>query len=420
MYSVISLFQPHKKQRTPQGEEAATTQQQHTHQKMQLQSRVPAGCPARCPRNGQRVSRSRASLRCRAANNLDLVDPITGAQRNSLALCLESSERHGRGTVQLCSLSVQPPTCLLPAHCRRGHQSDQCAEQGSWLQRGRGGCQVGVPQVRPRRRKGQPRQAVSAAAAWPGLIQLWLQVRRPQPAATAVVPAQPQYEVPHVCAAAGHHRQTRHCCCFTHTCRRTLAMLGEAGYDAIAPDWPGHGESGKPSGSSFNYSQQAYLDGLAGFVQAVGIKTPFALVVQVRKKHCGTERPAAPATGQLRLAQHTVDERPANGCGSPNSCQPHSSCHHALGSQSTQQPRFATCEQQLSSAVSLYPGVTLPSPCPACRVLCWGSTGCCMRWSMKTRWSGCSSSTPPWHSTASCGQSWLLTNHHSPSCGLAT
>jgi len=58
-------------------------------------------------------------------------------------------------------------------------------------------------------------------------------------------------------------------------------MLGEAGYEAFAPDFPGHGESSKPSTGSFSYSQQAYLDGLAAFVDAVGIKKPFAVVVQV-------------------------------------------------------------------------------------------------------------------------------------------
>lgn len=58
-------------------------------------------------------------------------------------------------------------------------------------------------------------------------------------------------------------------------------MLGEAGYEAFAPDWPGHGESDKPASGSFSYSQQAYLDSLEGFVNAVGIKAPFALVVQV-------------------------------------------------------------------------------------------------------------------------------------------
>jgi pimeloyl-ACP methyl ester carboxylesterase len=65
-------------------------------------------------------------------------------------------------------------------------------------------------------------------------------------------------------------------------------MLGEAGYEAFAPDWPGHGESSKPAaGSSFNYSQQAYLDSLDAFVQAVGIKQPYALIVQVCECACG-------------------------------------------------------------------------------------------------------------------------------------
>jgi hypothetical protein len=66
-------------------------------------------------------------------------------------------------------------------------------------------------------------------------------------------------------------------------------MLGEAGFEAYAPDWPGHGESDKPSSSSFSYSQKAYLDGLTAFVEAVGIKKPFALVVQVREMLCDVQ-----------------------------------------------------------------------------------------------------------------------------------
>lgn len=64
--------------------------------------------------------------------------------------------------------------------------------------------------------------------------------------------------------------------------RRTLAMLEESGFQAYAPDWPGHGSSSKPSSSSFDYSQEAYINALDAFVEAVGIKKPFALVVQVR------------------------------------------------------------------------------------------------------------------------------------------
>lgn len=92
-------------------------------------------------------------------------------------------------------------------------------------------------------------------------------------------------------------------------------MLGEAGYEAIAPDWPGHGESGKPSASSFNYTQQAYLDGLEGFVQAAGIKTPFAVVLQVGQPGNRWDRLL-----QLQLALQTVGERPAIGCGGKFGC----------------------------------------------------------------------------------------------------
>jgi alpha-beta hydrolase superfamily lysophospholipase len=59
-------------------------------------------------------------------------------------------------------------------------------------------------------------------------------------------------------------------------------MLEESGFQAYAPDWPGHGSSSKPSSSSFDYSQEAYINALDAFVEAVGIKKPFAVVVQVR------------------------------------------------------------------------------------------------------------------------------------------
>lgn len=59
--------------------------------------------------------------------------------------------------------------------------------------------------------------------------------------------------------------------------RNTLSLLGADGYDAIAPDWPGHGDSDKPPG--FDYSEQNLISALDKFVSAVGIKTPVALVV---------------------------------------------------------------------------------------------------------------------------------------------
>eukprot|EP00775_Hariotina_reticulata_P012653 gene12653-12780_t len=66
----------------------------------------------------------------------------------------------------------------------------------------------------------------------------------------------------------------------SYSYRSTLAMLEEAGFQAYAPDWPGHGSSSKPSSSSFDYSQEAYINALDAFVEAIGIKKPFALVVQ--------------------------------------------------------------------------------------------------------------------------------------------
>lgn len=67
----------------------------------------------------------------------------------------------------------------------------------------------------------------------------------------------------------------------SYSYRQTLAMLGEAGYEAFAPDWPGHGDSEKPSPAAYGYSRDAYIASLQAFVDAVGLsKRPFALLVQ--------------------------------------------------------------------------------------------------------------------------------------------
>ena len=64
--------------------------------------------------------------------------------------------------------------------------------------------------------------------------------------------------------------------------RNTLALLGGAGVTAVAPDWPGHGDSAKPApGQTFDYSERAYTAALDAFVGAVDLKKPLALVVQV-------------------------------------------------------------------------------------------------------------------------------------------
>ena len=62
--------------------------------------------------------------------------------------------------------------------------------------------------------------------------------------------------------------------------RNTLGLLGGEGYDAIAPDWIGHGDSSMPE-AGFDCSEGAYLRAIGQFVEAVGIKQPLALVVHV-------------------------------------------------------------------------------------------------------------------------------------------
>lgn len=69
--------------------------------------------------------------------------------------------------------------------------------------------------------------------------------------------------------------------CFCCALRNTLGLLGADGYVGYAPDWLGHGDSQKPSTSQFDYSEEAFIKQLDAFVEAVGIKQPFALIVQV-------------------------------------------------------------------------------------------------------------------------------------------
>ena len=68
--------------------------------------------------------------------------------------------------------------------------------------------------------------------------------------------------------------------------RNTLGLLGGEGYDAIAPDWIGHGDSSMPE-AGFDCSEGAYLKAIGQFVEAVGIKQPLALVVHVREGYRG-------------------------------------------------------------------------------------------------------------------------------------
>lgn len=69
--------------------------------------------------------------------------------------------------------------------------------------------------------------------------------------------------------------------CQSYAYRTTASLLGEAGHEVIAADWPGHGASSKPApGSGFDYSAEAYTAALSQFVEAVGLGgRPFALMV---------------------------------------------------------------------------------------------------------------------------------------------
>jgi pimeloyl-ACP methyl ester carboxylesterase len=61
--------------------------------------------------------------------------------------------------------------------------------------------------------------------------------------------------------------------------RNVLPALAEQGFRAIAPDWIGFGFSAKPDRRDFAYTPDAYIEALAGFLNALDIER-FSLVVQ--------------------------------------------------------------------------------------------------------------------------------------------
>lgn len=66
-----------------------------------------------------------------------------------------------------------------------------------------------------------------------------------------------------------------------------MSMLASAGFNAVAPDWIGHGSSDKPApGPAFDYSSAAYIKELENFVSAQGMTEPFALIVHVSDEKC--------------------------------------------------------------------------------------------------------------------------------------
>ncbi|MBD1937615.1 alpha/beta fold hydrolase [Microcoleus sp. FACHB-68] len=65
----------------------------------------------------------------------------------------------------------------------------------------------------------------------------------------------------------------------SYSWNEVLPALAEQGFRAIAPDWIGFGLSSKPDRRDFAYTPDAFIDVLAGFIQALEIER-FYLVVQ--------------------------------------------------------------------------------------------------------------------------------------------
>lgn len=63
----------------------------------------------------------------------------------------------------------------------------------------------------------------------------------------------------------------------SYTFRQVIAYMSGKGYNTIAPDWIGQGDSEKPA--DFAYSERAYLTELTNFLSAAQVKTPVILVV---------------------------------------------------------------------------------------------------------------------------------------------
>lgn len=61
--------------------------------------------------------------------------------------------------------------------------------------------------------------------------------------------------------------------------RAVMAPLAEAGFRSLAPDWIGHGYSGKPDKKEFAYTPEAFLSAFESWIEAMELER-FILVVQ--------------------------------------------------------------------------------------------------------------------------------------------
>jgi pimeloyl-ACP methyl ester carboxylesterase len=66
-------------------------------------------------------------------------------------------------------------------------------------------------------------------------------------------------------------------CSFTY--RRTVNLLAQDGFRAIALDWIGHGQSSVPPATQFGYSSEEYISELGKAIDSLNLGDSFALVV---------------------------------------------------------------------------------------------------------------------------------------------
>lgn len=65
----------------------------------------------------------------------------------------------------------------------------------------------------------------------------------------------------------------------SYSWRDVMPKLAEQGFRAIAPDWIGHGFSGRPEQRDFSYTSDAFIDALEGFLAEISVER-MHLVVQ--------------------------------------------------------------------------------------------------------------------------------------------
>jgi pimeloyl-ACP methyl ester carboxylesterase len=66
----------------------------------------------------------------------------------------------------------------------------------------------------------------------------------------------------------------------SYSYRKVIDLLGQEGYNCVAPDWPGHGDSDVPASGKFNYAADDYLHGLEAFLYKLNVKENYILVTQ--------------------------------------------------------------------------------------------------------------------------------------------